>query len=492
MRIRVCPLKCAAALIGALALTGPVDAAQGGHKLDHALRSGNSGKNERVIIRSKPGRRAELTQALKACGYQLKGEHALVDAVTAELGTDCLQKLIANDVVESVAKDADVHSSASESDFISIPSNTLRSTLGEGEYSTGAGIGVAIIDSGIAPLPAFGNRIVGFYDFTSDSIVATSPHDEYGHGTHVAGLIGAYDSQYMGVAPQAHFLGLRVLDKNGKGRTSHVIRAIEFAVANRARFNIHIINLSLGHPILAPAADDALVQAVEAAVRAGLIVTVSAGNYGTSEDTNEIAYAGITSPGNAPSAITVGAVNTKGTVSRADDEVTPYSSRGPSWYDGFVKPDVVAPGHALISVTDANSYLYKKYPSLQLRNGNKRYIKLSGTSMATAVTTGVVATVLQASGWSSAYYHVAPLHLSANAVKALVQYTALPLPGLDELTQGTGGVNAEGAVRFAWAATALAANPQAFNANPAMLAPASTIGGTTIAWATRITWGQNI
>jgi hypothetical protein len=91
----VCPWKCAAALIGALVLAGPAGAAQGGQKLDHALRNGNSGKNERVIIRSKPGRRAELKQALKACGHKIKGEHALVDAVTVELGSDCIQKLIA-------------------------------------------------------------------------------------------------------------------------------------------------------------------------------------------------------------------------------------------------------------------------------------------------------------------------------------------------------------------------------------------------------------
>ena len=101
----------------------------------------------------------------------------------------------------------------------------------------------------------------------------------------------------MGVAPEARLLGLKVLDKNGKGRTSHVIRAIEFAIANRARFNLHILNLSLGHPILAPAADDPLVQAVEAAVRAGLIVTVSSGNNGTNPDTGAIGYAGITLAG---------------------------------------------------------------------------------------------------------------------------------------------------------------------------------------------------
>src|SRR5688500_14821520 len=202
MRIGVCARQCAAALIGVLALAGQVDA--------------SSGQNVRVIIRSKPGRLPELRQALAVCGYNLKGVHALIDAVTAEVGSDCLQKLVANNVVDSVGKDHQVKSTGLTFDGSSIPSSTLRRTLGQSEYSGGAGIGVAIIDSGIAALPAFSGRIVGFYDFTSGGIVARSPFDEYGHGTHVAGLIGAYDAQYTGVAPRAHFLGLRVLDKEGK------------------------------------------------------------------------------------------------------------------------------------------------------------------------------------------------------------------------------------------------------------------------------------
>jgi len=97
----------------------------------------------------------------------------------------------------------------------------------------------------------------------------------------VAGLIGANDSNYMGVAPSVTFVSLKVLNKNGRGLTSSVIAALDFAVANRQRFNIKVVNMSLGHPILSPAADDPLVQAVESAVRAGLIVVVSAGNQGT-------------------------------------------------------------------------------------------------------------------------------------------------------------------------------------------------------------------
>ncbi len=117
---------------------------------------------------------------------------------------------------------------------------------------------VAVIDSGIHPSSAFAGRIKAFYDFTSGSIRARAAFDDYGHGTHVAGLIGGLqgsaDLAYEGVAPGVQFVGLKVLDKNGGGRTSDVIRAIEFAVANKRRFGIDIINLSLGHPIFEPAA----------------------------------------------------------------------------------------------------------------------------------------------------------------------------------------------------------------------------------------------
>ena len=110
--------------------------------------------------------------------------------------------------------------------------------------------------------------------------------------------------------------------------TSDVIAAIQFATINRKALGIDIINLSLGHPILESAATDPMVQAVEAAVRAGIIVVVAAGNYGTATS-GSVGYAGITSPGNAPSAITVGAAKTFGTAIRTDDRVTDYSSRGP-------------------------------------------------------------------------------------------------------------------------------------------------------------------
>ena len=146
----------------------------------------------------------------------------------------------------------------------------------------GANIGVAVIDSGIEPGTDFDGRISAFYDFTQGDIRAVTPLDPYGHGTHVAGLVA---SEFVGVAPHARLIGLRVLDDKGQGVTANVVRAIEFAIANKDLLGIHVLNLSLGHPIYEPAATDPLVQAVEHAVREGLVVVASAGNFGMNRQT---------------------------------------------------------------------------------------------------------------------------------------------------------------------------------------------------------------
>ena len=122
-------------------------------------------------------------------------------------------------------------------------------------------------------------------------------------------------------------------------------------------------------------------QAVERAVRAGIVVVISAGNHGQNA-AGQIGYAGLTSPGNAPSALTVGSLRTKATLTRLDDEISPFSSRGPTWYDGRVKPDVVAPGQGLVAINTSSSTLYQNEP---LRADIAPYLKLSGTSMAAAV-----------------------------------------------------------------------------------------------------------
>ena len=115
----------------------------------------------------------------------------------------------------------------------------------------------------------FEDRITAFYDFTGGGVRKVAPSDAYGHGTHVAGLIG---SRFVGVAPNVRLIGLKVLDAKGQGRTSDVLRAIQFAIDNKDALGIRVLNLSLGHPVYEPAATDPLVQAVESAVRAGLVV----------------------------------------------------------------------------------------------------------------------------------------------------------------------------------------------------------------------------
>jgi serine protease AprX len=367
----------------------------------------------------------------------------------------------------------------------------LRATLGLRSWQKGAGVGVAVVDSGIAPTWDLANRVTAFYDFTAGGVAAPLS-DGYGHGTHVAGLIAGNghlsSGKYVGIAPKARLIGLKVLDSQGAGYTSDVIAAIEFAIANRTALGIDVMNLSLGHPVFERPETDPLVQAVEAASAAGIVVVASAGNWGLDAN-DEVGYGGITSPGNAASALTVGAMRTKATASRADDEIALFSSRGPTWYDGRVKPDVVTPGQALVAVSSPTSVLGSN-PLLQV--AISPYIKLSGTSMAAGVASGVVALMIEANRLDEG----ASSRLTPNTVKALLQYTAIPVPQTwspagapDALAQGAGGINGGGAIELT-----RAINPSAASGEPwleAAVHPYTTIAGTTHRWAQSIIWGDH-
>ena len=504
-------------------------------KLDESLREsverGCVG-TQSVIVRTKPGYRQGLRDSLAAHGDLVRGEFPALDAVAAEVHCDDLTTIASFDSTDSVSINAKVGvqalslTSALTSTVSSVVSgaqatvNAARTAAANreregvaardlkrkffatmpvrasqistddeldsetGDYSSfygfnstagGYGIGVAVIDSGIEAGTDFDGRITAFYDFTQGDIRAVAPLDPYGHGTHVAGLIA---SEFVGVAPHARLIGLRVLNETGQGTTANVLRAIEFAIANKGLLGINVLNLSLGHPIYEAAATDPLVQAVEHAARQGLTVVVSAGNFGLNMKTGLPGYAGITSPGNAPSALTIGAVRTFNTASRDDDRIAPYSSRGPSWYDGFAKPDVVAPGDNLLSVAAANSVLR----IAQERRGNKgNYMRLSGTSMAAGVTSGVVALVLNANKG-----------LTPNTVKAVLEYSSIPVlddlgEPFDALSQGAGQITVAGAV-----AMARSINIQAPMGAPwlsSSLTPSTVIANKSYAWSQSIIWG---
>jgi serine protease AprX len=304
------------------------------------------------------------------------------------------------------------------------------------------------------------------------------------------GVAGGTDLSNVGIAPKVSLIGLKVLDAKGAGYTSDVIRAIEFAIANRYMLGIDIINLSLGHVPYESAKTDPLVRAVDKATAAGMVVVVAAGNLGINPTTGLPAYGGILSPGNARSAITVGAEHTMGTRTRSDDVIGPYSSRGPTWIDGYAKPDLVAPGHKLLAPVDDNSDLPRKNPSLTSGSSyGPTYLTLTGTSMAAAVTSGVVALVLEAN--ETAVNGSQPA-LTPNAVKAVLQYTALTMRDAsgvvyDRMTQGAGALNAEGALQLARAIDTAHSRYSLMYG----VAPVSYIDGS-LPWSQFIIWGNNI
>jgi len=440
---------------------------------------------EQVIIRSTLEGIPGLTNALERGGHAVLRRHRIINALTARVAVAALEGLARLPFVESISIDAVVIADQTMSD-----DSTLRGTLAlPVQAPAGNRVGVAVIDSGLEPGPEFGDRIAGFYDFMHGG-TAASPTDDYGHGTHVAGLIaGSGDlssgKRYRGVAPKARIVALKVLDQNGAGTTSDVISAIEFATANKDRLGVDVINLSLGHPIYEPVATDPLVQAVEAAARAGLIVVVSAGNYGVSSVSGLPGYAGILSPANAPSAITVGSVRSFETNTRNDDRVAAYSSRGPTWYDGGAKPDLVAPGHGLVAAGAKSGSLYINNPALRVGDD---YLRLSGTSMAAGVVSGTVALIIEA---NRAVFPNAPL--GPNAVKGILQYTALPVrdeqgTAYDYLTQGAGSVNPAGAIDLAK------------HIDPSMPLGSwwlttrvdewTVVDGHTLPWAQTVAWGE--
>ncbi len=265
---------------------------------------------------------------------------------------------------------------------------------------TGQGVVVAVLDSGMASHKALTGKVIA-----SVSMIAGEPTtDEYGHGTHVAGIItgsGSYAAGVTplytgGIAPGAQLVNVRVLGEDGVGNTSDVIAGIDWVIAHKSTYKIKVINLSLGHAVTEPVMYDPLCAAVERAYRAGIIVVAAAGNAGKLADGTPV-LGGIASPGNSPYAITVGATNTWGTASRDDDTVTTYSSRGPTKWDNNAKPDLAAPGNKIISLEASGSYIATHYPTEHIAgSGTNGYLRMSGTSMSAPMISGAAALLLQA------------------------------------------------------------------------------------------------
>ena len=301
---------------------------------------------------------------------------------------------------------------------------------------TGKGVDVALIDTGVVPVDGLSakGKVVNGPDLSWESQAPSLRYlDTYGHGTHMAGIIAGREraverpvekgeERFVGVAPEARLVNVKVADSHGATDVSQVIAAIDWVVENRRTggLNIRVLNLSYGTDGLQAASLDPLSHAVETAWRKGIVVVVSAGNggYGTARLNN---------PAINPYVIAVGAADPNGTYGAYDDVVPPWSSRG----DGRA-PDVVAPGRSIVSLRDPGSLVDLNYPGA--RCYGTRFFRGSGTSQAAAFVSGAAALLISQRP-----------SIKPDQVKALLKKTARPLKGADPTAQGAGLINLKAA-----------------------------------------------
>ncbi len=273
---------------------------------------------------------------------------------------------------------------------------------------------------------------------------------------------------------------LRVLGDDCAGNTSDVIDALEWIGRHHETYNIKVVNISLGHAVLESIFSDPLVQAVERLSRKGVAVVTAAGNQGINPATGNPGYGGVGVPCNAPSAICVGSVDTRGSPELSDDRVSDSSSRGPTRFNLLAKPDLVAPGVNIVSLAARRSRLFREFAELRVpgSTGDPEYFRLSGTSMASPVVAGAAVLLLRANP-----------RLAVNALKVALQFTARILPLTDVLTQGAGALNIPGALTLADAINPNVAHGKNWIRHP-LTAENRDAADNVIAWGRRIIYGD--
>jgi serine protease AprX len=370
---------------------------------------------------------------------KIKEDLPIINGFTADVDPQMLEELKANTpegMKIAVDREMRIPDIITDETPVGIKLDTAVPTLGVDKLwekgFEGKGVGIAIIDTGIYPHPDLKDRIVAFKDYVNGY---KEPYDDQGHGTHVAGDAAgsgeASEGKYKGTAPKANLIGIKVLAKNGGGRFSDIVKGIQWSIQNKEKYNIRVINMSLGGPIFDSYRDDPVCQAVEKAVEAGILPVIAAGNSGPKAST-------IGSPGNDPYVLTVGALNDNNTVERPDDDVAQFSSRGPTTMDKLVKPDILSPGMNITAPVAVGSEL-DKHPKIP--HVGKWYITISGTSMATPVMAGIAADIIGANP-----------NLKPAELKDLFMKTATKLenhPEHDANNQGQGVVNPEKALEEA-------------------------------------------
>jgi serine protease AprX len=382
------------------------------------------GKRVEVIVQLNPGTtRAAAAPLVAELGGKVTRDLHIINAVVAKLPAAGARELAARDEIRAVSLNGAVKPKWGETLATSYNQSIQSGDLwgGRGTNGTGEGVGVAVVDTGIAgDLADFRNsptdktsRVVGSAIVNPDALTAG---DGYGHGTHVAGII-AGDSgnrsygdpnkgRYSGVAPDANLISIKASDEAGNSTVLDVIYGIQFAVDHKADYNIRVLNLSLESTVAESYKTDPLDAAVEAAWFKGIVVVAAAGNRGTGSDAVNRA------PGNDPYVISVGAVDDQGTKGTADDLLAPWSSRGTT-QDGFTKPDVIAPGAKIVSNLAPGSAFTALCPTCIV---DGEYIRAGGTSMAAPMVSGLAAILVE----------INP-SLTPNQVKGLLKKYGRPL-----------------------------------------------------------------
>ncbi len=494
-------------------------------KISPDLQGYQSNQQVQVIVQYAPGTQIScsgllglvdcLLNDIEKLGGSVLGELPLINGVVAVLDGPGIVSLSNQSNVVYISPDRSLQPLDNNAN------GAINAQVAWQSNYTGSGIGVALIDSGVNQHPDFYNGILPLSRVMySQSFVSgdSSAGDQYGHGTHIAGLIAGdglsstgllFSQTFKGIAPGAKIVNLRVLDANGEATDSEVIAAINQAISIKSAHNIRVMNLSLGRAVFESYQLDPLCQAVEQAWKNGIVVVVAAGNYGRYLPTS--GYATVTSPGNDPYVITVGAMKPMGTPTRTDDLIASYSSKGPTVIDHIVKPDIVAPGNLLISTETSGTTLYNTetsnlvpYSDYMYGGGSSPspyYFTLSGTSMATGVVSGAVADLLQAQP-----------RLTPDQVKARLMKTAYktfpqsssvydPASGntytdqYDIFTVGAGYLDIAAALASTDLANGTAMLPTAvYNSstgNVTLSSDPSAVWGTSAAWSGPAVWGNS-
>jgi serine protease AprX len=426
---------------------------------ERAAFKGLGGKERRSLSKSSRW----LSVRLPANRVAALADSGLVDFVTTD---------------EPVSNTMDIAREAANEPVAPAPESALK----------GAGVTIAVVDSGVFLHPDI-QTMTAVVDFVVNPTASAAPPetsvDPYGHGTHVAGIMvgtGAGSGGVLrGIAPEASLISVRVLGDTGAGLASDVLAGIQWITDHHAEYGIRVANLSLGHPIVEPAADDPLVQAVNDLWDAGVVVVCSAGNRGRS------GFVTVTSPCNSRKVITVGAANDKRSGPIEDDRIATYSSRGPTTFDLVAKPDVIAPGNRIISLRSPGSYqdvlLPERRVAFDPANPQiKDYFEMSGTSMASPVVAATAALMIEQEPT-----------LNPASVKARLMMTARKAKFGNPMATGAGYVDILGALQSTWyAATAL--SPQA---KPEIASGEIEFENTAFLWGNddfslRVLWGDSV